>query len=44
MTDRWIINSGATVGRSHIRENIPCQDSVLSKNENGVYVIALSDG
>jgi serine/threonine protein phosphatase PrpC len=44
MTDRWIINSGATVGRSHIRENIPCQDSVLSRSENGVQVIALSDG
>lgn len=44
MTDKWIINSAKTVGRSHIRENIPCQDSVASLKEKGVTVIALSDG
>ena len=44
MTDKWIINSAKTVGRSHIRENIPCQDSVASLQNNGVSVIALSDG
>ena len=44
MTDKWIINSAKTVGRSHIRENIPCQDSVASLQKNGVSVIALSDG
>lgn len=44
MTDKWIINSAKTVGRSHIRENIPCQDSVASLQKNSVSVIALSDG
>jgi hypothetical protein len=44
VTDKWIINSAKTVGRSHIRENIPCQDSVASLQQNGVSVIALSDG
>lgn len=44
MADKWIINSAKTVGRSHIRENIPCQDSVESLQKNGVSVIALSDG
>ena len=44
MSDKWIINSAKTVGRSHIRENLPCQDSVASLQKNGVSVIALSDG
>lgn len=44
MTDKWIINSAKTVGRLHLRENLPCQDSVASLQKNGVSVIALSDG
>ena len=44
MSDKWIINSARTVGRSHIRENIPCQDSVASQSADGVFVVALSDG
>ena len=44
MTDKWIINSAKPVGRSHMRESIPCQDSVASLQRNGVSVIALSDG
>lgn len=44
MTDKWIINRAKTVGWSHIRDNIPCQDSVASLQQNGVSVIALSDG
>ena len=44
MTDKWIIHSAKTVGRLHVREDIPCQDSVASLQENGVSVIALSDG
>lgn len=43
MNDR-IINSGKTVGRSHLRDNTPCQDSVLSLQRDDVSVIALSDG
>lgn len=44
MADKWIINSAKTVGRSHVRENLPCQDSIASLQKNGVSVIALSDG
>ena len=44
MADKWIINSAKAIGREHIRENIPCQDSVRSLCKNGVTVIALSDG
>ena len=44
MAENWIINSAKTVGRSHVRDNLPCQDSVMSKIDNGVSVIALSDG
>ncbi len=32
------------VGRGHIPQNVPCQDSVLSKTESGVTAAILSDG
>ncbi len=44
MNENWILNSARTVGRSHIREGLPCQDSVRTEQKNGVSVIALSDG
>lgn len=46
MPNNWITNSAKTVGRSHLRESppIPCQDSVLTAQENGVTIITLSDG
>ena len=44
MDEKWIISSAKTVGRSHKKDNIPCQDSVCSRVDNGVSVIALSDG
>ena len=34
----------AAQGRSHAKKNIPCQDKVARREENGVHVIALADG
>lgn len=46
MDENWSYNSAKTVGRSHLREKppIPCQDSVLTIENNDVIVTALSDG
>ena len=35
---------GEQVGKSHLPNNIPCQDKALCSYQNGVYVAALSDG
>lgn len=40
----WILQSGKTIGRDHIRNNTVCQDDVKKLEQNGVSVIALSDG
>lgn len=40
----WILQSGKTIGRDHIRNNTVCQDDVKTFERNGVSVIALSDG
>ena len=34
----------AVQGRGHAKKNIPCQDKVARREENGVHVIALADG
>ena len=46
MSKKWSFESAKTVGRSHLRETppIPCQDSVLTIERNGVIVTTLSDG
>ena len=40
----WKILGCAVQGNGHIAENIPCQDKVASRTENGTSVIALADG
>ena len=40
----WILQSAKTIGRDHIRNNTVCQDDVKTLEQNGVSVIALSDG
>ena len=45
MKEKWIINYAKTIGKSHeIDGDSPCQDNVAAKTQNGVSVIALSDG
>ncbi len=44
MAEKWYLNYGEHVGRSHMPNNIPCQDKALCVSENGVTVAALSDG
>ena len=34
----------AVQGRGHAKKNIPCQDKVARRTENGVHVITLADG
>ena len=34
----------AVQGRNHAKKNLPCQDKVARREENGVNVIALADG
>lgn len=34
----------AAQGRGHVKKNIPCQDKVARREENGISVIALADG
>ena len=34
----------AVQGRGHKKKDIPCQDMVMRREENGVHVIALADG
>lgn len=40
----WQFIHYATPGRSHIKNNIPCQDKTYVLNKRNVHVIALSDG
>jgi hypothetical protein len=40
----WHLASAEHIGKSHIKDNIPCQDSTHTAFKNGVYVAALSDG
>lgn len=44
MTKNWYLSSAEHIGKSHIRDNIPCQDSTHIAFKNGVYVSSLSDG
>lgn len=41
---KWRITTSQLVGQSHLPNDIPCQDKTFSKVENGVTVMALSDG
>lgn len=34
----------ALQGRGHLKKNIPCQDKVTRREENGIHVIVLADG
>lgn len=40
----WKSVCGAVQGRGHAKKDIPCQDKVARRSENGVHVIALADG
>ncbi len=40
----WITIHYSMQGRSHIKENIPCQDKTFAAFANDTYVIALADG
>lgn len=40
----WKFASCEVQGRGHIKNNVPCQDKTFLLEENGVCVIALSDG
>lgn len=44
MGNEYKLSCGQLVGRSHLPNNIPCQDSVIVKTENGVTLAVLSDG
>ena len=44
MGNNYKVCSGRIVGRSHIKDAIPCQDNVVAKTENGVTIAVLSDG
>ena len=41
---QWKLNSARAIGLSHIEDQIPCQDNVITREENGVSVAVLSDG
>lgn len=43
---KWLVNSALSIGKSHLRAEpiIPCQDNVLTCQQKGVIVMALSDG
>lgn len=40
----WKSVCSAVQGRGHAKKDIPCQDKVARREENGVHVIALADG
>lgn len=40
----WKTICCAVQGRGHAKKNIPCQDKVARREENGISVIALADG
>lgn len=44
MGNEYKVSCGKVVGRSHLPAGIPCQDSVVTKVENGVTLAVLSDG
>lgn len=44
ITPLWAAVGCEARGRSHIKENIVCQDKTYILNENGVYAYALADG
>ena len=44
MGNEYKLSCGRVVGRSHLPAGIPCQDSVITKVENGVTLAVLSDG
>ncbi len=41
---QWLYNGARARGLSHFESGIPCQDSVLTGEKNGVYYAVLSDG
>ncbi len=43
-TTLWTAVGCITRGRSHVKDNIVCQDRTCILNENGVYAFALADG
>ena len=40
----WLLNSAKVIGLSHIEDEIPCQDSVITVCKNNISVAVLSDG
>lgn len=40
----WKIVKCEVQGKSHIKNNVPCQDKTFSVSRNGVNIIALADG
>lgn len=40
----WKSVCGAVPGKGHAKKNLPCQDKVARRAENGIHVIALADG
>ena len=41
---KWKSVCCALQGRGHVKKNIPCQDKVSRREENGIHVITLADG
>ena len=44
MSEKWSFSGAKLIGKLHEKLGLPCQDSIMSAEENGVLVIALSDG
>ena len=44
MVEKWILSGEKLIGKGHEKNGLPCQDSILTMDKNGVKVIALSDG
>ena len=44
MVEKWILSGERLIGKGHEKDGLPCQDSVLTMERNGVFVTALSDG
>ena len=40
----WVSVQCAVQGKSHARQNIPCQDKTFFKAENGIFAASLADG
>ena len=44
MSEKWSFSGAKLIGKLHEKLGLSCQDSIMSTEENGVLVIALSDG